>query len=150
MSLATGMNEKPHSSATNLFKQILYSLLKFILFSFEDESTITAVEATYFVSGNAFLCICASLSPHAHPHALLQPIKEISKNVTNQGILPFCTIQRCGGNACTSFCILHCHWAADKMMTVSLAPAELAFIVGPLESMKPWQFTPAIDLLPDL
>lgn len=83
-------------------------------------------------------------------HTHMQPIKEISKHETNQGILPFGTIQRCGGNACPSFCIPQRHRAADKMMTMFSAPAELVFTVGPLESMKPWQLTPAIDLLLDL
>lgn len=67
MSLATGMNEKPHSSATNLFKQILYSLLKFILFSFEDKSTITAVEATY-LSQEMPSCVYVHLCLHMHTH----------------------------------------------------------------------------------
>lgn len=62
------MNEKPHRSATNLYKQILYSLLKLILFSFEDKSTITAVEAVY-LSQKMPSCVYMHLSTHAYPHA---------------------------------------------------------------------------------
>lgn len=65
---AAGMNEKPHRSATNLYKQILYSLLEFILFPFEDKSTITAVEAMC-LSQKMPSCIYMHLSPHADPHA---------------------------------------------------------------------------------
>lgn len=62
------MNEKPHRSATNLYKQILYSLLKLILFSFEDKSTITAVEAVYLYQKMPS-CVYMHLSAHAYPHA---------------------------------------------------------------------------------
>lgn len=84
-----------------------------------------------------------SFSPHAYPHALLQPTMGISENMKKLGNVTFLPhaelIQKvdvsaqCGGNTYTSFCILHFYWPDAQLMTFFLSTSWISIYHRPIE-----------------